>query len=159
MITYHKEYGCWFQMTEDSKHYSLFEMTTYKHKSTSDIIAIWDYDNHEFVNYLYGANTISVDELDKMVSEYVAEYEAKQKAKRKARVFVKHEFTYAGIKAFEDQASTDFFAEMEKPFDDQDLSKFDIMVSCGKHQIRIPFGAQEWDSVVSMLNECWEVNQ
>lgn len=156
MITYHKEYGCWFQMTEDSKHYALYEATTYKHKSTSDRVIIWDEDNDEMVNFVYGANILSIDELDKAVSEYVAEYEAKQKAPKAKATY---RFTKAGIEAFEDMASTDFFAEMEKPFEDQHLEKFDIIVSCGKHSIRIPFGAQEWDAAVQMLNDCLEANQ
>lgn len=159
MITYHKEYGCWFQMTEDSKHYSLFEMTTYKHKSTSDIIAIWDYDNHEFVNYLYGANTISVDELDKAVSEYVAEYEAKKKAeeKAKAEVLAKYKFTKAGVSAFLADASAEFFEDMDNG--GEHLDQFDIVVSCGKRSIRIPLGAEEWGSVETMLADCLEVNE
>ena len=97
MITYHKDYGCWFQMTEDSKHYALYEATTYKHKSTSDRVIIWDEDNDEMVNFVYGANVLSIDELDKAVSEYVAEYEAKQKAPKAKATY---RFTKAGISAW-----------------------------------------------------------
>lgn len=159
MITYHKDYGCWFQMSEDSRHYGLFEMKTYKHNSTSDIVVVWDHDNHEFVNYVYGANTLSVDELDKIVTEYVTEYEAKRKRAHKARAYIKHGFNEAGIKDFEDQASADFFEEFEKPYDDQHLENFDIMVSCGNHQIRIPLGAEEWNELTYYLKGCLEVNQ
>lgn len=158
MITYHNEYGCWFQMTEDSKHYSLFEAMTYKHKSTSDRVIIWDEDNDEMVNFVYGATILSIDELDKAVSEYVAEYEAKQKASKKANAKIKHPFTSAGVNEFEAQASSEFFEEMEKDWEDQRLDKFDIVVSCGKHQVRIPLGAEEWNEIIVCLRDCLEVN-
>ena len=156
MIIYHKDYGCWFQMTEDSKHYALYEAKSYKHKSTSDRVIIWDEDNDEMVNFVYGATLISIEELDKYVSEYVAEYEAKAKATPKKI----HPFTRAGVKDFEDQASTEFFAKMDEqmewPFD---LSDFDIVVSCGKHQVSIPLGAEEWDALNGFLRFCLEVNE
>lgn len=159
MITYHKDYGCWFQMDECSKHYGLFEMKTYKHHTTSDILAIWDHDNHEFVNYVYGANTLSVDELDKYVTEYVAEYEAKQKVKTSVEAFRKYNLSKAGVKAFEDSASCDFFAEMEKDYEDQHLEKFDINVTCGSHKISAPLGAEEWNELIAWLNYCVEANE
>lgn len=160
MIIWDKKNGYTYKDETTYKEYSLHEMKCYQGEASSDIVAIWDDANNCFANYVYGAEFLheSIEELNNTIKFYVDDYEAKRK-KQKARAFIKHSFSYAGINAFEDQASTDFFAEMEKPFDDQDLSKFDIMVSCGKHQIRVPFGAQEWDSVVSMLNECWEVNQ
>lgn len=159
MITYHKEYGCWFQMTEDSKHYTLYEAKTYKHNTTSDRVIIWDEDNDEMVNFVYGANTISIEELDNVVSDYVAEYEAKQKAeaKNKVKAFIKYEFTKSGIEAFKNRASADFFAEMDSG--GEHIDDFDILVSCGKHQIRVPLGAEEWNSVEVMLTDCWEVNE
>lgn len=161
MITYHKEYGCWFQTTEDAKHYALYEAKTYKHNTTSDRVIIWDEDNDEMVNFVYGATILSVDELDKAVSEYVAEYEAKQKAEEKTKVkaFVKHNFTRAGVNEFISDASEAFFEEMEKDFENQHLENFDIVVSCGKHSVRIPLGAEEWDFVNEMLNNCLEVNE
>lgn len=154
MITYHKEYGCWFQMNECAKHYALYEATTYKHKSTSDRVIIWDEDNDKMVNFVYGANILSIDDLDKAVTEYVAEYEANQKAK----VVHTYAFSNAGIKAFEDRASADFFEEFEKDWDDQNLQQFDIVVACGKHQVRIPLGAEEWNELVYYLKNCLEVN-
>ena len=157
MITYDKDYGCWFQMDFDSKHYGLFEMKTYKHNSTSDIVVVWDHDNHEFVNYVYGANVQSVDVLDKVVSDYVAEYEAKRNEKPKQEIAVNYRFNKAGVKAFVDGASADFFADMDDG--GEHLDQFDIVVSCGKHQIKIPLGAEEWNSLEEMLNECLEVNE
>lgn len=157
MITYHKDFGCWFQMTEDSKHYALYEAKTYKHNSTSDRVIIWDVDNDEMVNFVYGATVLGVDELDKAVSEYVAEYEAKQK--NKAKAFAKYNSTKAGVRAFLDEASTDFFAEMEKPWDDQHLENYDIVISCGKRKISIPLGAEEWNGIEALLTdaaETWE---
>lgn len=154
MITYHKEYGCWFQMTENSKHYELYEAITYKHKSTSDRVLIWDVDNDELVNFVYGANSLGVDELDKIVTEYVAEYEAKRNKPSKARAFIKHDFTKAGVKAFTENASKDFFAEMD--IGGENLDQFDIVVSCGKHKIRVPLGAEEWDGIESWLNDAIE---
>ena len=159
MITYHKDYGCWFQMDECSKHYALYEATTYKHKSTSDRVLIWDEDNDELVNFVYGATILSVDELDKAIAEYVAEYEAKQKAeaKEKAKAFVKYEFTKAGVNSFLDKAQTDFFEEMDNG--GEHLEQFDIVVSCGKHKMRIPLGAYLWDRLADCLTdsvEDWE---
>jgi hypothetical protein len=154
MITYHKEYGCWFQMTEDAKHYALYEAKTYKHNSTSDRVIIWDEDNDEMVNFVYGATILGIDELDKAVSEYVAEYETRRKAEAKAEV--SYRFTKAGVKAFEDSASRDFFAEMEKNWEDQHLEKFDINVTCGKHKIRVPLGADDWSGLILWLNESIE---
>jgi hypothetical protein len=148
-------------MTEDSKHYALYEAKTYKHNSTSDRVIIWDEDNDEMVNFVYGATILGVDELDKAVSEYVAEYEARRKAEAKAKVkaLVKYNSTKAGVRAFLDEASTDFFAEMEKPWDDQHLENYDIVISCGKRKISIPLGAEEWNGIESLLTdatETWE---
>ena len=159
MITYNKDYGCWFQMTEDSKHYALYEAMTYKHSTTSDRVIIWDNDNDKMVNFVYGANCISIDELDKMVYDYVAEYEAKQKPNQVTETAISYKLTNAGIKAFEDYASTDFFAEMDKDWEEQNLDEFDIVVSCGRHEIRIPIGAEEWDSLNGFLRFCVEVNE
>lgn len=161
MITYHKEYGCWFQMTEDAKHYALYEAKTYKHNSTSDRVIIWDEDNDEMVNFVYGATILGVDELDKAVSEYVAEYEARQKAEARAKdeIVATYKITKAGVRAFLDEASTDFFAEMEKPWDDQHLENYDIVISCGKRKISIPLGAEEWNGIEVLLTdaaETWE---
>ena len=156
MITYDKRFGCWFQMDENSRHYSLYEMMTYKHNSTSDIVVIFDHDHDSIVNYVYGANILSVEELDKAVSEYVAEYEAMARGEGKVTPNLSYRFTKAGIEAFKDRASADFFAEMDRG--GEHIDKFDIFVSCGKHQIRIPLGAQEWDIIDTMLSDCLEAN-
>lgn len=158
MITYHKDYGCWFQMTEDSKHYELYEAKTYKHHTTSDRVLIWDVDNDELVNFVYGATILGVDELDKIVTEYVAEYEAKKKAEAKAKVkaFAKYEFTKAGVRAFLNETSTDFFAEMEKGWDDQHLERFDIVITCGTRKISMPLGAEQWDALERCLADAVE---
>lgn len=159
MITYHKEYGCWFQMTEDSKHYALYEAKTYKHNSTSDRVIIWDEDNDEMVNFVYGANVLSVDELDKAVSEYVTEYEARQKTEAKAtqKAEVSYRFTRAGVKAFLADASAEFFEDMDNG--GEHLDQFDIGVSCGKRSIRVPLGAEEWNGIEVWLEDAineWE---
>ena len=158
MITYHKEYGCWFQMTEDAKHYALYEAKTYKHNSTSDRVIIWDEDNDEMVNFVYGATILSVDELDKAVTDYVAEYEARQKAeaRAKAEALAEYKFTKAGVNAFLDETSTDFFAEMEKDWDDQHLELFDTVISCGTRQIKVPLGAYQWECLESYLKDAVE---
>lgn len=153
MITYDKNYGCWFQMNGDARHYPLYEMETYKGNTTSDIIVIWDHDNDCIVNHVYGANTIAVDELDKVVTEYVEEYEAKQKAKAKTEIVANYKFSKAGVKAFLESASDDFFEEMDKDWDLQNLAQFDIVVSCGKHSINIPLGAEEWGCIEVMLED------
>lgn len=158
MITYHKEYGCWFQMNENAKHYALYEATTYKHKTTSDRVLIWDEDADEMVNFVYGANILGVDELDKAITEYVAEYEAKKKAEAKAKIkaLAEYKFTKAGVRAFLDETSTDFFAEMEKDWDDQHLEHFDIVITCGTRKISIPLGAEQWDALERCLEDAVE---
>lgn len=156
MITYTKQNGCFFQMNEGAKIYDLYEMQVYKGKTTSDIIAIFDHDNDCIVNHVYGANTISVDELDEVVSEYVTEYETKLKAKTKTEIVANYKFSKAGVKAFLEHASDDFFEEMDKDLDLQNLSQFDIVVSCGKHSISIPLGAEEWGYVEEMLEDAAE---
>ena len=156
MITYTKQNGCFFQMNEGAKHYHLYEMQAYKGKTTSDIIAIFDHDNDCIINHVYGANTISVDELDEVVTEYVTEYEAKQKAKTKTEVVANYKFSKAGVKAFLEHASDDFFEEMDKDWDLQNLAQYDIVISCGKHSISIPLGAEEWGCVEEMLEDAVE---
>ena len=156
MITYTKQNGCFFQMNEDAKHYHLYEMQAYKGKATSDIIAIFDHDNDCIVNHVYGANTISVAELDEVVTEYVTEYEIRQKAKVKNEIVANYKFSKAGVKAFLGHASNDFFEEMDKDLDLQNLAQYDIVVSCGKHSISIPLGAEEWGCVEEMLENAVE---
>ena len=160
MIIWDKKNGYIYEDEQTHKRYSTYEAKCYQGECTSDIVIIWDDKNNCVANYVYGATFLheSIEELNNTIKFYVDDYEAKRSKPSKARAFLKYEFTKAGIQAFEDRASADFFAEMEKPFDDQYLEKFDIMVSCGKHQIRIPFGAQEWDSLLEMLDECLEVN-
>lgn len=156
MIIWDKKNGYTYEDETNGKRYSLFEAKCYQGEATSDIVIIWDEEKNQFANYVYGADSLfdHIEELDNTIKYYVSE-SAKKAPKAKAN----YRFTKAGIEAFEDMASTDFFAEMEKPFDDQHLEKFDIIVSCGKHSIRIPLGAQEWDATVQMLNDCWEANQ
>ena len=161
MIIWDKRNGYTYKDESTSKEYSLSELSCYHGEASHDIVAIWDNKNNCFANYVYGAEFLhkNIEELNNTIKLYVDDYEAQRNKQSKTKAFVKHEFTNAGITAFLDQASNDFFAEMEKPYEDQHLEKFDIMVSCGKHQIRIPLGAQEWDEVEAMLIECWEVNQ
>ena len=160
MIIWDKKNGYTYKDEDTSKEYSLSEMTCYQGTASHDIVAIWDDKNNCFANYVYGAEFLhkNIEELNNTIKFYVDAYESKQTEKRKARAFIKHEFTNAGIKAFEDQASADFFEEFEKDWDDQNLQQFDIVVSCGKHQIRIPLGAEEWNELTYYLKECLEVN-
>ena len=161
MIIWDKKNGYTYEDEQTHKRYSLLEGKCYKGECTSDSIIMWDDEKMCFADYVQGATFLykDIEELDQTIKGYIDAYEAKQTEKRKARAFIKHSFSDAGIKAFEDQASADFFEEFEKPFDDQDLTKFDIMVSCGKHQIRIPLGAEEWNELTYFLKECLEVNQ
>ena len=161
MIIWDKKNGYTYKDEDTQKEYTLHEMACYQGTASSDIVAIWDSKNNCFANYVYGAEFLhqNIEELNNTIKFYVDDYEAKRNKPIKARAFIKYEFTKAGIEAFKDRASADFFAEMEKPFDDQQLEKYDILVSCGKHQIRIPLGAEEWNSVEEMLDECLEVNQ
>ena len=117
---------------------------------------MWDEERNRFANYVYGATSLfeNIAELDDNVRYYVDEYEAKQKQNN---IAVGYRFTKAGVKAFLDNASADFFADMDDG--GEHLDQFDIVVSCGKHSIRIPLGAEEWNSVDTMLRECLEVNE
>jgi hypothetical protein len=111
-----------------------------------------------FANYVQGATFLyeDISELDNTVKQYVDEYEAKRNKPSKAKAFVKYEFTKAGVKAFLDDASTEFFEEMEKPWEDQKLEQYYIVVSCGKHKITVPLGAEEWNALDCWLTECVE---
>lgn len=158
MIHYTKENGCYYEHETNGKHYELNELMTYKGNTTSDIVAIFDNDNLELVGWFPGANIFGIDEIDEAVKEIVEEYEAKQKAKQKAKaeVLAEYKFSNAGIKAFLDDASTDFFAEMEKDWDDQHLENYDIVISCGKRKISVPLGAEEWGGIENWLTDAVE---
>lgn len=156
MIIYNKKNG-WFFLSEDTgKQYSLYEMVSYRGNTTSDIITIWDHDSDCIVNHVYGANSTSIEELSDIITEYVEEYETKEKAKAKVEIAASYKFTKAGVAAFLEYASDDFFEEMEKELDAQDLAQFDIEISCGKHSIKIPLCAEEWGYIEEMLTDCVE---
>ena len=157
MITYTKETGCFFQMSPDSKHYHLMEMVDYKGTKTSDIIAIWDFDNNALVGYHYGANTISVDELDHYVAEYVKEYEAKQEEQRRKPACVRYKFTKDGIRLFLNDSLAGIFEELDKEADGHP-ENYDFVVTCGNRSIRIPCGAEEYDGLGRWLQDAYEVN-
>jgi hypothetical protein len=134
-------------MTEDSKHYALYEATTYKHNSTSDRVIIWDEDNDEMVNFVYGATILGVDELDKIITEYVAEYEAKQKSKAKAKVFVKYNFDKAGIKAWSNDVVDDIL--------EREIT-CDYAISHGNRIIHLPDLAQIHELLEHFLEDAEE---
>lgn len=156
MIIYEKKNGWSFLSEDTEKQYSLYEMVSYRGHSTSDIITIWDHANDCFVNHVYGANSTSIEELSDIIAEYVKEYETKEKAKATAEIAASYKFSKAGVKAFLEYASDDFFAEMEKEWDEQNLAQFDIVVSCGKHSITVPLGAEEWGCIEAMLEDSLE---
>lgn len=163
MIIWDKKNGYTYKDETTRKEYSLHEMKCYQGEASSDIVAIWDDASNCFANYVYGAEFLheSIEELNNTIKFYVDDYEAKQKekAKAKAEIVAKYKCTKAGVKAFLDEASTDFFAEMEKPWDDQHLENFDIVISCGKRKISIPLGAEEWNGIEVLLTdaaETWE---
>lgn len=156
MITYNKKSGWGFIGEESGKQYSLYEMISYRGNTTSDIIIIWDHDSDCIVNHVYGANSTSIEELSDIITEYVKEYETKEKAKAKAEIAASYKFTKTGVKAFLEYASDDFFKEMDKDPDEQDLAQFDIVVSCGKHSISIPLGAEEWGNIEELLFDSLE---
>lgn len=156
MIIWDKKNGYRYEDEQTNKVYGLLEGMCYKGECTSDSIIIWDDEEMCLVNYVQGATFLyeDISELDNTIKQYVDEYKAKQKAKVKA--FAKYEFTKAGVKAFLDDASTEFFAEMEKDYDDQNLEQYYINVSCGKRKITVPLGAEEWNALDSWLTECVE---
>ena len=156
MIIWDKRNGYTYESETSGKRYNLFEAKSYQGEATSDIVIMWDEEKNRFANYVYGATTLFEDiaELDSNISYYVDDYEAKQK---KNAIAVNYRFTKAGVKAFVDNASADFFEDMDNG--GEHLDQFDIVVSCGKHQIKIPLGAEEWNSLDAMLRECLEVNE
>ena len=154
MIIWDKVNGFTYENEANGKRYSLFEAKCYQGEATSDILIMWDEERNRFANYVYGASNLfeNIAELDDTVRYYVEKYEATKK-----KIAVNYSFTKAGVKAFIDGASTDFFEDMDNG--GEHLDQFDIVVSCGKHQIKIPLGAEEWNELEAMLNFCLEVNQ
>jgi hypothetical protein len=159
MIIWDKRNGYSYKDEANGKHYSVYEAKCYEGECTSDIVIIWDDERNCVANHVYGATFLheNIEELNNTIKFYVDEYETKKKA-NVAKVAHKHGFSSAGVKAFIDQASADFFAEMEKPYDEQHLENYDIVVSCGKHKIGVPLGAEEWNEIEAWLNYCLEVN-
>lgn len=156
MIIWDKKNGYTYEDETNGKRYSLFEAKCYQGEATSDIVIIWDEDRNRFANYVYGADTLHehIEELDNTIRYYVGEA-----TKVTPKAEVSYRCTKAGVKAFLDEASTDFFAEMEKPWDDQHLENYDIVISCGKRKISIPLGAEEWNGIEVLLtdaSENWE---
>lgn len=158
MIIWDKKNGYIYEDEQTHKRYSTYEAKCYEGECTSDIVIIWDEKNNCFANYVYGATFLheSIEELNNTIKFYVDDYEAKRNKRSKTRAFIKHEFTKAGIENFIEHASTDFFEEMNNG--GEHLDQFDIVVSCGKNQIRIPLGAEEWDCVEAMLTNCLEAS-
>lgn len=161
MIIWDKKNGYTYKDEATNKEYTLHELMCYKGTASSDIVGIWDEKNNCFANYVYGAEFLdeSIEELNNTIKYYVDAYEAKRNNQSKARAFIKYKSTKAGVKDFLADASTDFFAEMEKPWEDQQLEKYDIVISCGKRKISIPLGAEEWDGIEALLtnaSETWE---
>ena len=159
MIIWDKKNGYTYKDEDTSKEYSLGELSCYQGEASHDIVAIWDNKNNCFANYVYGAEFLhkNIEELNHTIKFYVDDYETKRNKQSKARAYIKYEFTKAGVEAFRDRASADFFAEMDNG--GEHIDKFDIFVSCGKHQIRIPLGAEEWNGVEELLEHCLEVNE
>ena len=161
MIIWDKKNGYVYEDETNGKRYSTYEAKCYEGECTSDILIIWDEENNCFANYVYGATLLheNIEELNNTIKFYVDDYEAKRNKPSKARALIKYEATKAGVRAFLDEASTDFFAEMEKPWDDQHLENYDIVISCGKRKISIPLGAEEWNGIEALLTdaaETWE---
>lgn len=156
MIIYTKENGCYFERESTGKHYHLYEMETYKGNTTSDIIAIWDHDNDCLVNHLYGANLISVEDLDRDVSAYVEEYERKKRAEA-VQISVQYKFTEDGVKRFMKNAYDNIFEAMDNcnPMTD-DYGDHDIYIRIGCHEIRIPDVAYAYQAMEDYLKDVVE---
>lgn len=127
MIIYTKDNGCYFVRESTEKHYHLYEAMTYKGKTTSDRIIIWDEDADKMVNFVYGANGIGVEELDKMVSAYVEEYEAKQK--KRVPVSTAYSFTRDGVRHWLNDVVEDIL--------DKNICE-DYLISHAHRVIRLP---------------------
>lgn len=156
MIIWDRKNGYVYEDEQTHKRYSTYEAKCYEGECTSDIVIIWDDKNNCFANYVYGATFLheSIEELDNTIKFYVDDYEAKRNNQSKKRAFIKYEFTKAGVSAFLDKASTDFFEEMDNG--GEHLDKFDIVVTCGKHKISMPLGAYLWDRLTDCLTDAVE---
>lgn len=151
MIIWDKKNGYTYKDEATNKEYTLHELMCYKGTASSDIVGIWDEENNCFANYVYGAEFLdeSIEELNNTIKFYVDDYEAKRNKPSNARAFVKYGFSKAGVHDFLEHASNDFFADMDNG--GEHIDQFDIVVSCGKHKIRVPLGAEEWDGLESWL--------
>ena len=151
MITYHKEYGCWFQLTEDSKRYALMEMSPYKGEGAVDILAIWDFDNHEIVDWIYHASALDIDDLDLNIENRVNNYEKRKREAEATPPVVKYDFTRAGVDAFKQDVLDDIL--------DRDICEWFTLTHAGR-QIRIPDTAMAYEGLETFLQEAiddWEV--
>ena len=151
MIIWDKKNGYTYEDETNGKRYSLFEAKCYQGEATSDIVIIWDEEKNRFANYVYGANDLfkHIDELDNTIKYYVNEC-----AKEATKAEVNYRFTKAGVKAFLADTSAEFFEDMDNG--GEHLDQFDIVVSCGKHKIHVPLGAEEWNGIESWLNDAIE---
>lgn len=147
MIIWSKKNGYAYEDEFTHKRYSIFEAITYKGESSTDAVAIWDDEEEQFVNYLYGADFLykNLAYFDEAVSCCIKEYEEKEKAR--------YRFTKAGVRLFVEKASDDFFKAMEEG---EDLEPYNIDITVGNHRIVVPLGAMEWDGLETWLKECAE---
>ena len=146
MIAYTKENGCYYIEPKTGKHFHLYEMMTYKGKTTSDIVAIWDSDNNQFINYTYGANTIGVEELENVVAEYVAEYMAKRNQGKRERV-AKYDLTGYGVGAFCEDVMSDIL--------DKDITG-DFVISHAGREIGVPDFSENYEELERFLHAALE---
>lgn len=142
MITYDSKNGCYYH--NETRHYHLYEAMTYKGDTTSDIIIIFDHDRDHVVNYVYGASTIGMRELDDVVTDYVNEYESNLAENAKT-----YAFTKAGTRLFLNSAMDDIYKALE---DDREPMP-DIKITVGNHQITVPMMAEIWEDFETFIHE------
>jgi hypothetical protein len=148
MITYTKENGCHYAHEATGKQYFLYEAMTYKGRTTSDRIVIWDEDEDKFVNFVYGANSIGMAELDSMVSAYVEEYEAKRSKSEAVRPHITYKLTRMGVKLWAEDVVDDIL--------DRDITG-DYIITHAHRSIRIPDLAEIHEQLSLFLEEAEKI--
>lgn len=129
MFKYDKREGWKFIEEKGGKHYSLYEMFSYKGTCTSDTIVIWDDDNNCFVDYLMGATIFAMEEIAEDIARRVEEYETKTLGPAMVETEVFYKLSDAGIKAWSNDVVEDI---CEKEL------WGDYIISHGNRGIRLP---------------------
>jgi hypothetical protein len=145
MITYHKEYGLWFQLTEDSKHYGIYKMVTYSGDNSIDIAVVFDFDRKEIVTQIWEASAFDMEDLDCMIESKVTAYEAKTRVQATPKI--KYPFNKVGISAFMNDVADDIMNHGIYG---------DFKITHGKRTLAYPDTAECWEALSRCLDDALE---